>query len=79
MSSPTTASRCSGYRSTTPCSQSYVLEAHRPHSLESLAQRHLGRSGLSYEDLCGKGVKQIPFSQVAVDQGHALQRARTAR
>ena len=47
--------------------QSYVLEAHRPHSLESLAQRHLGRSGLSYEDLCGKGVKQIPFSQVAVD------------
>ncbi|MFM2345896.1 MAG: hypothetical protein RL654_649, partial [Pseudomonadota bacterium] len=48
--------------------QSYVLEAHRPHSLESLAQRHLGRSGLSYEDLCGKGVKQIPFSQVAVDR-----------
>ncbi|MBX9716586.1 MAG: DNA polymerase I, partial [Burkholderiaceae bacterium] len=44
--------------------QSYVLEAHRPHSLESLAQRHLGRSGLSYEDLCGKGAHQIPFSQV---------------
>ena len=44
--------------------QSYVLEAHKPHSLESLAQRHLGRSGLSYEDLCGKGAHQIPFSQV---------------
>ena len=48
--------------------QSYVLEAHRPHSLESLADRHLGRKGLSYEDLCGKGAHQIPFAQVAVDK-----------
>ena len=48
--------------------QSYVLEAHRPHNLESLMQRHLGKSGLSYEDLCGKGASQIPFSQVAVEQ-----------
>jgi len=47
--------------------QSYVLEAHKPHGLASLAERHLGRSGLSYEDLCGKGASQIPFSQVAVD------------
>jgi DNA polymerase-1 len=48
--------------------QSYVLEAHRPHSLESLAERHLGRKGLSYEELCGKGVNQIPFAQVDVAQ-----------
>ena len=48
--------------------QSYVLEAHKPHNLESLMQRHLGKSGLSYEDLCGKGASQIPFSQVAVEQ-----------
>ncbi|MEF7613404.1 DNA polymerase I [Aquincola sp. MAHUQ-54] len=47
--------------------QSYVLEAHRQHSLESLADRHLGRKGLSYEDICGKGAKQIPFAQVDVD------------
>jgi len=46
--------------------ESYVLEAHRPHSLESLAERHLNRKGLSYEDLCGKGANQIPFSQVEV-------------
>jgi DNA polymerase I len=46
--------------------QSYVLEAHKPHSLESLAQRHLGRKGLSYEDLCGKGVHQISFAQVDI-------------
>jgi DNA polymerase-1 len=54
-----------GYRHDTLL-QSYVLEAHRPHSLESLAERHLNRKGLSYEDLCGKGASQIPFSQVDV-------------
>ena len=46
--------------------QSYVLEVHRPHGLASLAERHVGRSGLSYEDLCGKGAHQISFSQVDV-------------
>ncbi|MBX3625190.1 MAG: DNA polymerase I [Rhizobacter sp.] len=48
--------------------QSYVLEAHKPHSLDSLAQRHLGRAGLSYEDVCGKGAHQIPFAQVDIDR-----------
>ncbi len=48
--------------------QSYVLEAHKPHSLESLADRHLGRKGLSYEDVCGKGASQIPFGQVDVQR-----------
>jgi DNA polymerase-1 len=47
--------------------QSYVFEAHRQHGLSSLAERHLGRSGLTYEDLCGKGAKQIPFSQVDIE------------
>ncbi|HET9642512.1 MAG TPA: DNA polymerase I [Burkholderiaceae bacterium] len=46
--------------------ESYVLEAHRPHNLESLAARHLGRHGLSYEEVCGKGAHQIPFAQVDV-------------
>ncbi|MDO8249928.1 MAG: 5'-3' exonuclease H3TH domain-containing protein, partial [Rhodoferax sp.] len=46
--------------------QSYVLEVHKPHGLGSLAERHLGRSGISYEDLCGKGAHQIPFAQVDV-------------
>ena len=47
--------------------ESYVLEAHRPHSLESLASRHLDRKGLSYEDVAGKGAQQIPFAQVSVE------------
>ncbi|MBE0588477.1 MAG: DNA polymerase I, partial [Hydrogenophaga sp.] len=46
--------------------QSYVLEVHKPHGLSSLAERHLGRSGINYEDLCGKGAHQIPFAQVDV-------------
>jgi DNA polymerase-1 len=54
-----------GYRHDTML-QSYVLEAHKPHGLESLAERHLGRKGLSYEDVCGKGVSQIPFAQLDV-------------
>ena len=41
---------------------------HRPHSLESLALRHVGRKGLSYEDLCGKGVNQISIAQVDIEQ-----------
>jgi len=47
--------------------QSYVLEVHRPHNLTSLAQRHLGRGGTSYEELCGKGAGQIPFAQVPLE------------
>ena len=46
--------------------QSYVLEVHKPHGLASLADRHLGRSGISYEDLCGKGVNQLKFNQVEI-------------
>jgi DNA polymerase-1 len=51
--------------------QSYVLEVHKPHGLSSLADRHLGRSGITYEDLCGKGAHQIPFAQVDVAKAAA--------
>ncbi|CAB3671142.1 DNA polymerase I [Achromobacter pestifer] len=51
--------------------EAYVLESHRGVGLNDLAQRYLGRSGVSYEDLCGKGAKQIGFDEVAVDKaGH---------
>ncbi len=46
--------------------QSYVLEVHKPHGLSSLAERHVGRTGISYEDICGKGAHQIGFAQVDV-------------
>ncbi len=46
--------------------QSYVLEVHKPHGLASLALRHLERTGISFEDLCGKGANQICFDQVDI-------------
>ena len=46
--------------------QSYVLEVHKPHGLSSLAERHLARSGITFEDLCGKGAHQIRFNQVDI-------------
>jgi DNA polymerase-1 len=48
--------------------QSYVLEAHQPHNLESLARRHLQRDTLSYEAVTGKGAHAIGFEQVALDR-----------
>jgi len=51
--------------------QAYVLESHRGVGLSELSQRFLGRGGIAYEDLCGKGAKQIGFDEVAVDKaGH---------
>ncbi|MFN7346102.1 MAG: DNA polymerase I [Betaproteobacteria bacterium] len=44
--------------------QSYVLEAHRSHDMDSLAERHLGRRTLTYAEVCGKGAGQIGFDQV---------------
>ena len=48
--------------------QSYVLEAHRSHDMDSLAQRHLGRRTLTYTEVCGKGASQIGFDDVALDR-----------
>lgn len=48
--------------------QSYVLEAHQPHELGSLAARHLGLSTISYDDVTGKGVGRIGFEQVAIER-----------
>ena len=48
--------------------QSYVLESHRSHDMDSLAMRHLGRKTIKFEEVCGKGANQIGFSQVAIDR-----------
>jgi DNA polymerase-1 len=47
--------------------QSYVLESHRSHDMDSLASRHLGEKTISYEEVCGKGIHQITFDQVSLD------------
>ncbi|HYF59353.1 MAG TPA: DNA polymerase I [Burkholderiaceae bacterium] len=48
--------------------QSYVLEAHRTHGMDALAERHLGRRTITYEEVAGKGAKQIPFEQVSLER-----------
>ena len=48
---------------------SYVLDAASGrHDMDSVARRILGIDTISYEDVCGKGAKQIGFAEVALDQ-----------
>lgn len=47
--------------------QSYILESHHRHDLGRLAKRHLNLETISYESLCGKGVNQICFDQVPLN------------
>lgn len=48
--------------------QSYVLESHQRHDMQSLASRHLGATDLlSFEDVAGKGASQISFDQVSIE------------
>src|SRR5690606_28143149 len=47
--------------------QAYVLESHKRVNLQELGQRWLGRTGTTFEDLCGKGARQICFDEVDVD------------
>ncbi|MGH7462216.1 MAG: DNA polymerase, partial [Longimicrobiales bacterium] len=47
--------------------QSYVLDSSASrHDMDTLAERHLQITTIHYEDVTGKGVKQIPFNQVDV-------------
>ncbi|MCA3179332.1 MAG: DNA polymerase I [Burkholderiaceae bacterium] len=48
--------------------QSYVLEAHRTHGMDALAERHLGRRTITYEEVAGKGAKQIGFEEVPIER-----------
>jgi len=48
--------------------QSYVLESHRSHDMDSLALRWLNRKTISYEDVCGKGASQIGFDEVSIER-----------
>jgi len=52
--------------------ESYVFNSTGSrHDMDSLALKYLGRQTVHYEDIAGKGARQIPFSQVAVeDAGH---------
>ena len=47
--------------------QSYVLESHQRHDMDSLAARHLNAKTISFEEVAGKGASQIGFEQVSIE------------
>ncbi|MFW5432052.1 MAG: DNA polymerase I [Methylophilaceae bacterium] len=47
--------------------QSYVLESHRSHGMDDLALRHLGLETTHFEEVAGKGAKQVGFNEVTVE------------
>ncbi|TQK06208.1 MULTISPECIES: DNA polymerase I [unclassified Herbaspirillum] len=51
--------------------ESYVFESHRTHDMDSLAARHLDRKTITYAEVCGKGVSQIGFNEVALERATA--------
>ncbi len=52
--------------------ESYVFNSVATrHDMDSAASRYLGLTTIHYEDVTGKGAKQIGFSQVALDQATA--------
>jgi len=47
--------------------QSYVFESHKSHGMDALSERHLGIKTISFEEVAGKGAKQVGFNQVTVE------------
>jgi DNA polymerase-1 len=48
--------------------QSYVLESHKSHDMDNLAERHLNLRTITYDEVTGKGANRIGFEQVAVER-----------
>lgn len=49
--------------------ESYVLNSVASrHDLDTLVSKHLGRNTIRFEDVAGKGAKQIGFNKVALEQ-----------
>ena len=48
--------------------ESYVLDSTARHDLDSLAERYLQLRTIHFEDVAGKGAKQLTFNQVPLEQ-----------
>ena len=49
--------------------ESYVLDSTATrHDMDSLALKYLGQSTIHFEDIAGKGAKQLTFDQIALEQ-----------
>ena len=58
--------------------ESYVLESHRGHELDALAERHLDARPAAYESLVGKGAARIGFGDIEIERAadYAVEHAR---
>ena len=48
--------------------EDYVLESHKPHDMDSMAMRFLDEKTIKFEDVAGKGAKQIGFEEVDIER-----------
>ncbi len=49
--------------------ESYVLNSTATrHDMDSLAEKYLGHTTVSFQDIAGKGAKQLTFDQIALEQ-----------
>jgi len=48
--------------------ESYVLDSTQRHGMDELALRLLGRNTIHFEDIAGKGAKQLTFNQIDLEQ-----------
>lgn len=47
--------------------QSYIFESHKTHGMDDLAMRHLDLKTITFQEVAGKGAKQVTFNQVTVE------------
>ena len=48
--------------------ESYVLDSTQRHNMDDMALRLLGHSTIHFEDIAGKGAKQLTFNQIELEQ-----------
>ncbi|KAE9528400.1 DNA polymerase I [Testudinibacter aquarius] len=48
--------------------ESYTLDSTGRHNMDDLAQRYLGHSTISFEEVAGKGKNQLTFDQIPIEQ-----------
>ena len=48
--------------------EDYVLESHKPHDMDSMALRFLEEKTIKFEEVAGKGAKQIGFDEVDIER-----------
>lgn len=48
--------------------ESYVLDSTQRHNMDDLAERFLDHTTIHFEDIAGKGAKQLTFNQIDLDQ-----------